>query len=571
MDQQLKLWLAPPILMGLASIYFRRQIPFAWSWPFLVQGILLVLVGACGYLTGPEAIFVILSWLLFFIFLALPKFLIGHCDQFIGLLNSRKLYFYSRILPLVYWGQMGAFWRDNYIAYALGIDGNSEAGADLLESWNRRDLPLTVRAQLDGNKVAFQIINWQWNAVIRDFEARRAQGTTIATTLCIQAARAYSEVGRFEEAGACLEASRLPEMKLQPAVVAQILLPYFCLTGSTQYAQKLSAIIEGDKKVMALFLLNYWQARLSLANNDVVQASQQFEKSLASAKMLSDKGQTNYLAWKQRINMQLEKSQTMNQAGLPLDPESNESLKLTTQRVWKLFEESTFVSSRMLPNKAPAVVVALCVCLLIAYCLSGCVDLVSSDWAKPLLNLNVAAGNAIVALSEKLGTFAFNNCLLDKQAVFGQGQCWRLFTYMFLHGNVTHLFLNALGLYWFGRMAAHIYGARGFVSVFVLTGVLAGLAQITFSDVPAIGASGGVLGVFGADFIGVFRLGDKLPANIRKAELKSMSVLAVSQLIMDHIIPKVAAEAHIGGLVAGLLIGFFLPLSTSSTSVDSKN
>jgi membrane associated rhomboid family serine protease len=47
-------------------------------------------------------------------------------------------------------------------------------------------------------------------------------------------------------------------------------------------------------------------------------------------------------------------------------------------------------------------------------------------------------------------------------------------------------------------------------------------------------------------------------------------VLAVSQLLLDHVIPKVAGEAHLGGLIAGVLIGCLLPLAKEKESL-SKN
>ncbi len=76
----------------------------------------------------------------------------------------------------------------------------------------------------------------------------------------------------------------------------------------------------------------------------------------------------------------------------------------------------------------------------------------------------------------------------------------------------------------------------------------------------AIGASGSVMGVFGATAGAVFRCKDFLPANLRKSELNWMVRLALLQIILDQVIPHVAVFAHLGGLVAGLMLGLLLPV-----------
>lgn len=91
---------------------------------------------------------------------------------------------------------------------------------------------------------------------------------------------------------------------------------------------------------------------------------------------------------------------------------------------------------------------------------------------------------------------------LDTQKVVHQGQVWRLLTSAFLHSrySVFHILLNMLALYWFGRTLEIMYGSREFL-LFYLAAALCGSAAFvgldlaTGSRVPAIGASGAVLGV----------------------------------------------------------------------------
>jgi rhomboid protease GluP len=75
---------------------------------------------------------------------------------------------------------------------------------------------------------------------------------------------------------------------------------------------------------------------------------------------------------------------------------------------------------------------------------------------------------------------------------------------------------------------------------------------------PAVGASGAIMGIFGAVAAGIWRLKDRLPRGVRRQELSWMLGLALSQVVLDHFLPHVASMAHLGGLVFGFLIGMLL-------------
>ncbi|MBN9522746.1 rhomboid family intramembrane serine protease [bacterium] len=91
---------------------------------------------------------------------------------------------------------------------------------------------------------------------------------------------------------------------------------------------------------------------------------------------------------------------------------------------------------------------------------------------------------------------------LDTGKVIDQGQVWRLVTHTFLHDrySIFHILFNMLALYWFGRTLEIMYGSREFL-LFYLAAALCGAAAYvgldlyTGSTVPAVGASGAVLGV----------------------------------------------------------------------------
>lgn len=76
------------------------------------------------------------------------------------------------------------------------------------------------------------------------------------------------------------------------------------------------------------------------------------------------------------------------------------------------------------------------------------------------------------------------------------GEVWRLFTSMFLHGGLFHLFFNMLFLYMAGPRLEEVYGTREFVLIYLFGGLFAGAfrysVQVAGLAPPslALGASG---------------------------------------------------------------------------------
>lgn len=75
---------------------------------------------------------------------------------------------------------------------------------------------------------------------------------------------------------------------------------------------------------------------------------------------------------------------------------------------------------------------------------------------------------------------------------------WQLFTYIFLHGGVTHLLFNLLALWMFGGELENYWGSKKFLFYFLFCGIGAGLLTILLSPsqiIPVIGASGAIYGI----------------------------------------------------------------------------
>ena len=76
---------------------------------------------------------------------------------------------------------------------------------------------------------------------------------------------------------------------------------------------------------------------------------------------------------------------------------------------------------------------------------------------------------------------------------------WQPLTYMFIHGDFFHIFMNMFVLWMFGSEMESIWGSRGFLKYYFITGIGSGLIwlllNISNPFSVLIGASGAIYGV----------------------------------------------------------------------------
>jgi membrane associated rhomboid family serine protease len=112
-----------------------------------------------------------------------------------------------------------------------------------------------------------------------------------------------------------------------------------------------------------------------------------------------------------------------------------------------------------------------------------------TPWVLRLLVANVA-----MYLVAEPGSPLYYRLAFAPAWVFRQP--WSIITYMFLHAGFWHILFNMVGLYFFGpRLEARV-GARDFILLYLLSGVVGAALSFFFSPGAAIvGASGAVFGV----------------------------------------------------------------------------
>jgi len=75
---------------------------------------------------------------------------------------------------------------------------------------------------------------------------------------------------------------------------------------------------------------------------------------------------------------------------------------------------------------------------------------------------------------------------------------YQLVTHMFAHGGWGHILFNMFALWSFGSLLERAWGPKRFLIFYLACGLAAGIAHLFFENVPAVGASGAIMGLFAA-------------------------------------------------------------------------
>jgi membrane associated rhomboid family serine protease len=146
----------------------------------------------------------------------------------------------------------------------------------------------------------------------------------------------------------------------------------------------------------------------------------------------------------------------------------------------------------------------------------------------------------------------------------------QLFTSMFVHADLWHLFGNLLVLLAFALPFEERIGARRFVLIYLASGAVAALAQVAVDPSPSLllGASGAVFGIIGAFAASYPNLIVPLPLPLpfimlfvrMRVWLGAVVFGALEVLIVQFAMPgdNVAHFAHLGGLVSGAAFALLL-------------
>ncbi|GIX13771.1 MAG: rhomboid family intramembrane serine protease [Paracoccaceae bacterium] len=144
------------------------------------------------------------------------------------------------------------------------------------------------------------------------------------------------------------------------------------------------------------------------------------------------------------------------------------------------------------------------------------------------------------------------------------------FTHAFLHGDIMHFALNAVVLLAVGKVNAAIAGHWRLLLLFLICAIGGALCfgLVAHTDSPMVGASGAVFGFLGFWKYNEWRL-RVLSGLPQRPVWATVAALAVANVLVWLLMSGLVAwEAHLGGFVAGWLVGWlWRPVSRPGESL----
>jgi membrane associated rhomboid family serine protease len=159
-----------------------------------------------------------------------------------------------------------------------------------------------------------------------------------------------------------------------------------------------------------------------------------------------------------------------------------------------------------------------------------------------------ASGASLGGCSGSCGT-VWNHGVLFGPSITQSHEYWRLLTVGFLHDGLFHILVNMLSLYWVGMVLEPAIGSVNFVAVYFASLLAGSFGALLFSpNIPSVGASGAIFGIFGALIVVAHRRGIPIWQS-------GLGFVLVLNLVISFTFRGISIGAHLGGLVAGLITG----------------
>jgi len=171
----------------------------------------------------------------------------------------------------------------------------------------------------------------------------------------------------------------------------------------------------------------------------------------------------------------------------------------------------------------------------------------------------------------KFNILTIDEVALKPSNIFAGKYLWTFLTSMFMHGGFFHLFVNMFSLVFVGSFLQKILGQKRYLWLYLISGLFAGLFFVFLSLIPvqflsadfdvfAVGASGALFGLIGLMMLltpnlPVYMMFIPIPIKIKYAA-PGMLVLLWLISVKGNI--PIGNTAHLGGLIAGLVYGFYL-------------
>jgi membrane associated rhomboid family serine protease len=171
-----------------------------------------------------------------------------------------------------------------------------------------------------------------------------------------------------------------------------------------------------------------------------------------------------------------------------------------------------------------------------------------------LIAINVIAWVAMLASGASIT--GVGGTVYEHGALYGplvaNGEWWRIVTAGFLHASIIHIAFNMYFLYFLGTILEPMIGKLRFGLIYFVSLIGGSFGALLLTpNTPTVGASGAVFGLMGAAIL-VMRARGIDPMQ------SGLGVTLLLNLGITFLIPGIAIGGHIGGLIAGGIVGYLL-------------
>jgi membrane associated rhomboid family serine protease len=170
-----------------------------------------------------------------------------------------------------------------------------------------------------------------------------------------------------------------------------------------------------------------------------------------------------------------------------------------------------------------------------------------------LIAINVIA---FLAASTGGGGLGTSGTVYQKGALYGplvaDGEWWRIISAGFLHSGLLHIAFNMYFLYFLGTLLEPSIGKLRFGIIYFVSLIGGSFGSLLLSpDAVTVGASGAVFGLMGAAILAMRARGiDPMQSGL--------GVTLLLNLGITFLIPGISIGGHVGGLIAGGLLGYLM-------------
>ena len=184
---------------------------------------------------------------------------------------------------------------------------------------------------------------------------------------------------------------------------------------------------------------------------------------------------------------------------------------------------------------------------------------ISAPQKRPIVTYTLLVITIIIFLLQEASKYIYGFDLvaglgMKVNELILEGQYWRLFTPMFLHGSILHLGFNMYALYIFGPGLERYYKHGRFLLLFILGGFAGNVFSFVFSASPSLGSSTAIFALLAAEGVFLYQ-NQKVFGGVARRALNNIIMIAVVNLIIG-LSPGIDNWGHMGGLLGGAIFAF---------------